>query len=357
MSKPLSPHDETGPEMFPSLPPSPTLLEEDLSRPRMWRDDEEGFEMQDSQRSPGSGSSNGKGKSKRSLEVDEDDEDDEDTVENHNSSHEVYPPTTDAAAETRKVEETLKRWELAERQRRKSARESAQPSSGPSLLADVTRKASLILSKRKPSLRASGGNSLGNHRALKSRESVDLSREGYGVPLDDIDQNSPSASAIAVHSPSPSVFEHSTSENPFMHPSESLELSTPSLSPFADSKEQSAVMIESAIPPTPFSPEVSSGPGNQTFSHEQLAVLPSTMTLVPPPRPLGLPPPVTPPPPADTPHLTQLRPTPPPVLSPSPHLEPEDRKEVRWWHDWLCGCGEGPDRGGDNQAGRTNPFE
>lgn len=29
----------------------------------------------------------------------------------------------------------------------------------------------------------------------------------------------------------------------------------------------------------------------------------------------------------------------------------------RWWTDWLCGCREGPDRGGDHQAGRTNAFE
>ncbi|KAF8320814.1 hypothetical protein DL93DRAFT_2073535 [Clavulina sp. PMI_390] len=32
-------------------------------------------------------------------------------------------------------------------------------------------------------------------------------------------------------------------------------------------------------------------------------------------------------------------------------------EEGRWWTDWLCGCREGPNRGGDNQAGKTNPFE
>ena len=28
----------------------------------------------------------------------------------------------------------------------------------------------------------------------------------------------------------------------------------------------------------------------------------------------------------------------------------QDLPPVRWWHEWLCGCGEGPDRGGDHQV-------
>lgn len=28
----------------------------------------------------------------------------------------------------------------------------------------------------------------------------------------------------------------------------------------------------------------------------------------------------------------------------------EKEGDVRWWHEWLCGCGEGSDRGGDNQV-------
>ncbi|KAF9222536.1 hypothetical protein BS17DRAFT_783007 [Gyrodon lividus] len=352
MSKPPSSRDAASPEIIPSLPSSPTLLEEDLSRPRVWREDQEEFEMQDARHSPDSGASGSKGKGKQSSD-DEDEDEDEDTVEIHGRGpHEVYPPTTDAAAETRRVEETLKRWELAERQRRKSAREAPQPSSAPSLLADVTRKASLILSGRKPSLRASGVTSFGNHRAIKSRDSVDPTREGYAVPLDDFDQHDPCTSAITVHSPSPSAFEHSIPENPFIHPSESSDCSTPpSPSPFADPKEQSAVMTAAVIPPTPFPP----GSDKKTRGRAQPVVSAPTVSFVPPPRPLGLPPPVTPPPPA--PHIAPLKPTPPPVLSLPPREDPEERKEVRWWHEWLCGCGEGPDRGGDNQAGRTNPFE
>jgi len=43
--------------------------------------------------------------------------------------------------------------------------------------------------------------------------------------------------------------------------------------------------------------------------------------------------------------------------------KPEDDDDIeppfngRWWTDWLCGCREGADRGGDHQAGRTNAFE
>ena len=58
--------------------------------------------------------------------------------------------------------------------------------------------------------------------------------------------------------------------------------------------------------------------------------------------------------------------------------EDEDETPVPWWTEWLCGCSEGPDRGGELQvrpvtyirlpqrstftnfmlqAGRTNPLE
>ncbi|KAH7888579.1 hypothetical protein F5I97DRAFT_719958 [Phlebopus sp. FC_14] len=336
-------------------------------------------EMQYSERSSGCGLGMGvsRGKGKESnphfLEQDDDgeDEDDEDTIENHGgSSHEVYPPTTDAATETRRVEEgkqTLKRWELAERQRRKLARESSQMSTGQSLLGDVTRKASLILSRHTaPSHRRTsvGGMAMGNHQALKSRESVD----GYVVPLDEIDPNSPSA--IPVHSPTPSVLRNSASsesQNPFIHPSESLSRPSPSpspplVSPFIDTKERTSVTSGSAIPRAPSSSLERTGISASTtdkMTPTRPTTLPSSKTLVPPPLPLGLPPPVTPPPPGEAPQMVPLRPTPPPALSPPPPslVEPEERREVRWWHDWLCGCGEGSDRGGDSQAGRTNPFE
>ncbi|KAG1862595.1 hypothetical protein DFJ58DRAFT_839443 [Suillus subalutaceus] len=287
---------------MPSNPP-PTL-EEDLSHAHLWSQDNDQRDSQDI--SPArSSTSTEKGKEKQL--------DEEDTTENPSS--ESYPPINDDAAETRRVEENLRRWELAERERRRAARESAhvnRGAGGPSLLGQVTRKASLLLSKR-PSVRSSPGG-LGNHRALQSRDSIDV------VPLDDIDQSPP------------------TTANPFIHPSETVPgFVSPPLSPFVDTKRRSRVMTETF--------------DSDSHTHPSRPVTP---TLVPPPQPLGLPPPLTPPPKGTRPRMAPMNPTPPPMLRQEP-IEPE--QEVRWWHDWLCGCSEGPDRGGDNQAGRTNPFE
>ncbi|KAH7918315.1 hypothetical protein BV22DRAFT_911238 [Leucogyrophana mollusca] len=316
----LAPKDKgTMPQILTSLPPSPTS-EEDLSRAQAWT------EQDDLNTEGHSPASTDKGKGKQL----DDPYDDEEAVDTNGSAE--YPPTSDEVAETRRVEENLRRWELAERQRRKAARESAQNAAGGSILAGVTRRASLLLSRRK-SHRPSGSG-LGDHRALKSRDSVDV------VPLDDIDQSPPAA---YTHSPSPSELEQSSSQNPFLHPSDSIQ----SLSPFADSFQQTAVMGESAIPSHSFT-------RLEPQSEDKQPATVSPSTLVSPPRPLGLPPPLTPPPMHGR---TPLKPTPAPTLSP-PSLEPpHPEPEVRWWHDWLCGCSEGPDRGGDNQAGRTNPFE
>lgn len=170
----------------------------------------------------------------------------------------------------------------------------------------------MLLSKR-PSVRSSAGG-LGNHRALQSRDSIDV------VPLDDIDQSPP------------------TTANPFLHPSETQPgFASPTLSPFVDTKERSGVMTETY--------------GSDSNTHSsQPATLAPTPTLVPPPQPLGLPPPLTPPPKGTRPRVAPMKATPPPTLHQEP-IEPE--QEVRWWHDWLCGCNEGPDRGGDNQVGKT----
>lgn len=279
---------------------SPQTLEE--SHPHSYSQDNDQRDSQDIS-PPRSSTSTEKGKSKQL---------DEDTTENPSSDS--YPPTNDDAAETRRVEENLRRWELAERQRRRAARESAP--GGPSLLGEVTRRASVLLLHRQ-SVRSSAGG-LGNHRALQSRDSIDV------VPLDDIDQSPP------------------TTANPFLHPSETEPgFVSPALSPFVDAKGRSSVMTDT------FDSDLN------THS-SQPAMLAPTPTLVPPPQPLGLPPPLTPPPKGSRPRVAPMKATPPPTLHQEP-IEPE--QEVRWWHDWLCGCNEGPDRGGDNQAGRTNPFE
>lgn len=58
-----------------------------------------------------------------------------------------------------------------------------------------------------------------------------------------------------------------------------------------------------------------------------------------PPRPLNLPPPRSPPPIF--------------LMEEGEGDNSQDATtDVRWWHEWLCGCGEGPDRGGDVQVRR-----
>ncbi|THH05343.1 hypothetical protein EW146_g9928, partial [Bondarzewia mesenterica] len=75
---------------------------------------------------------------------------------------------------------------------------------------------------------------------------------------------------------------------------------------------------------------------------------------VPPPEPLGLPKPRTPPPRINTPYSNRPpEPIPPPVPRAQERdasAQEEDAKPVRWWTEWLCGCSEGPDRGGEVQV-------
>ncbi|KAF8973316.1 hypothetical protein BDZ97DRAFT_1901072 [Flammula alnicola] len=229
----------------------------------------------------------------------------------------TYPPISEDADETRRVEENLRRWEIAERQRRKAARGSSQSSVTPSLVTDVSRRASLLWSGRKAKHPSLGG--LGTHTALQSQDNIDI------VPLTHIN-NSPTPS------PTHSDFDDTHPSDPFANPADSL-------SPFSDSH-----MSEMTTPPDTQTASSTLEPTSPRTSGHTLHPPP------PPPQPLNLPPPRTPPPIIDPAS---------PLSSSSPTFADSNKgqEEVRWWHDWLCGCGEGPDRGGDYQAGRTNPFE
>ncbi|RDB16992.1 hypothetical protein Hypma_002679 [Hypsizygus marmoreus] len=256
-----------------------------------------------------SGNSKGKGKRKQTTPED----DDLDGVEASPSTDaSAYPPVNDEEAETRRVQENLRRWEMAERQRRKQARESMQSPS--SLLGDVSRRASLLWSGRLS--KHSANSSLGTHVALQSQENINA------VHMDDINV-SPTPSPVLT----PSRRDSTDPDNPFIGPSESL-------SPFAD-------------PHQPLSP-TTDGHSSIPRSDESL----SSSRVPPTPKPISLPPPLTPPPRVETPPSA----TSPPKATRQTNSQ-GDLKETRWWHDWLCGCSEGPDRGGDYQAGRTNPFE
>ncbi|KAG6889571.1 hypothetical protein C0992_004679 [Termitomyces sp. T32_za158] len=219
----------------------------------------------------------------------------------------TYPPTNDDADETRRIEENLRRWDAAERQRRKSARESIQPT--PSLVSNFSRTASVLWSDKRP--RYKHDPSLGNHVALHSQENIN------SVSIDE------SATPTSSPSPSPTPSRDSDSQNPFENTSKSL-------SPFADpSSSSSLAEMDSS----------SSSSGLQT-NHSSAKRDPPG-----PPMPLGLPPPRTPPP-----IHTAPSPTSPLSTSKPADTAPEDSRETMWWHEWLCGCSEGPGRGGDYQV-------
>ncbi|KAF9478629.1 hypothetical protein BDN70DRAFT_933241 [Pholiota conissans] len=228
----------------------------------------------------------------------------------------AYPPTTENAEETRRVEENLRRWEIAERQRRKAARGSSTSTASASLVSDVSRRASLLWSGRKSRGASLGG--VGTHTALQSTDNVDT------LPLTHIN-NSPTPS------PTHSSFDEagSSTNNPFAAPADSL------TSPFADSQKIDPIRLH----PNPAKRAPTPTSNNNTLQHSRSLSNSTAQSPPPPPQPLGLPPPRTPPP---------IIPSP---SDSTPSLDDRDKetKEVRWWHDWLCGCGEGPDRGG-----RTN---
>lgn len=161
--------------------------------------------------------------------------------------------------------------------------------------------------------------------------------------MDDI-QGSPSF--VAQSSPYTSPRTGEVEENPFDHP-------TDPVSPFADShaKAQHAVMDESATPPTASASASDPLVKNKSAPHPgrpTLLASSSSFQNPPKPQPLGLPPPLTPPPPNTVQSPGAID---PPRVGPHAAASPEQEQEpVRWWTEWLCGCSEGPDRGGDNQV-------
>ncbi|RDX48077.1 hypothetical protein OH76DRAFT_697218 [Lentinus brumalis] len=354
----------SSPQPLPSLPPSPGLdpapalrrNDEDIAQ--AWHEDED--TITDARHpKPNAKRRSRKGK-ERAAESDEDEED-----EDEPAAVAGYPPTKEEEEESRRVQENLRRWEIAERQRRKAARESASaaPTStagglgnnATSLLADLFRRDS-----RKVPL---GG--VGTHQQLSM---TDKDTDGDAVPLDDLETPS-----VDRFSPGPSTPEP---VNPFDTPNPSrTSLNIP---------DHSAIMTESDTVPDELSTPVKDKqqhldvPDRPTLQASSSFASPGQgqkrRSQPPPPKPLDLPAPRAPPPPADAPHASK----PPEPVAPlsvdssrntsvdeersrepagPERMKEEDAPPVRWWHEWLCGCGEGPDRGGDHQAGRTNPME
>lgn len=244
-------------------------------------------------------------------------------------------------AETKRIEETLRKWETEERERRRVARESA-PSFRNSVL-DATRSAGSIfagLGIHRPLSGTGGGG--GHHHALPDNEQED------GVPLEDLDRTPPPSGAntptlkqrFDTYHPNS---DPATTNNPFENPDNVLNASTTSL----NTPDHPTILTESSEPPPILS----------------TAAKQKRQRGAPPPLPLGLPKPRTPPPRNDE---GQVYITEPPehTAGPStasggadhPNMD-ETEKEKKWWTEWLCGCSEGPERGGYTQSGRTNPNE
>ncbi|KAI0305566.1 hypothetical protein B0F90DRAFT_1815170 [Multifurca ochricompacta] len=335
------------PEPLPSLPPSPD--EEDLGWRVPWSYGDDSDDQNDSNTSDRLQRAKGKGKGTEhqpnpSSSYANSGRDEVSQWPSPGGNTEAYPPTTDEEADTRRVQENLKRWEIAERQRRKVARDSLASTSS-SVVVDVARRATSFWSRHVPHSSADGG---GRHRALQTSED--------NVHLDDIAASpSPSAPPSPSSSPRPNhprTGPYTRAGDPFSDPpgsSSSLFINAQpvatNIGPSASSVEPQASASAIALPSSPHSVA--------NFG------TPRATRIVSAPAPLDLPKPRSPPPRTATPHAKR-----PPEPFPRPTsrmsrstVDDDDEKPARWWTDWLCGCSEGPDRGGEVQAGRTNPLE
>lgn len=233
-------------------------------------------------------------------------------------------------------------WEVAERQRRKTARESSTPTT--SIVADVARRASALWTRRSSHHSVDGG---GKHRVLQTSDDH--------VRLDDI-VASPLHSAPPSPSPSPSPGP-SPNQHPVTGPSPYAR------DPFADPLPggSASSLFVNALPTAEIDP-ASTAVELQTPTSAAAPLITSPPAVphsgkrfsvkVGAPAPLDLPEPRSPPPRTATPHAKR-----PPEPFPRPDSrmertaeEEEEAKPVRWWTEWLCGCSEGPDRGGEVQV-------
>ncbi|KAI0051222.1 hypothetical protein FA95DRAFT_1554806 [Auriscalpium vulgare] len=322
MASVLSP-GRASPTPLPSLPPSPTE-EEDLGRPAAWVDE-------DDNHSPDlTPTSNAKGKARATGSALESSYAEGGTDEalrriDEGGDTETYPPMSGDEAETRRIEENLRRWEIAERQRRKAARDAAAGSplskgSSVSVVAGVARRASLLWPSKRASREGAGA-----HRALRTSEDA--------VALEDI-EGSPS--------PSPSPTPNPVSQRNRQY--------TQADNPFADPGGSSSSLFVNAVPQAgDSSPQSSSA-----IAASDSGVSFTAKADQRPPQPLDLPQPRSPPPRTETPHSKRPpEPRSPPSTSPAPRMPEEEEPPVKWWTEWLCGCSEH----GEFQAARTNPLE
>lgn len=192
------------------------------------------------------------------------------------------------------------------------------------MLADAARRATSLWSRRASHPRADGG---GKHRVLESSE--DGGQTEYLAP-------SPSHSAATSRTPSPLPGEPQT--GPYARFND----------PFSDPPGSTSSLFVNAQPITS---DIGSSASFESVTGSSSSESTKVAKPVNVPVPLDLPKPRSPPPRTATPHANR-----PPEPFPRPDsrmahaCDDEDEKPVRWWTDWLCGCNEGPDRGGEAQV-------
>jgi hypothetical protein len=130
-----------------------------------------------------------------------------------------------------------------------------------------------------------------------------------------------------------------TARNPFADPMEEVAAKDP----------QGGILVNGSVVMDPMPTPPATSENNTlglTLTSSPASTEPPPQTRLPaPPQPLSIPPPKTPPPFSGSPDNTREAPTAVPDLT-----DDEEPGQHRWWTEWLCGCREGPDRGGDNQV-------
>jgi len=310
-----------------SSSPSTPVEEEDLAQAAAWHSDEEN--------APPPFPAKWKGKGR---EVDADHQ----AV----SGATVYPPTAEEEIEERRIMNNLRNWEHKERQQRRLTRDVGgnQIQQSQSVVEDVGRRASILWKNfggRTKVKRPSGS----DHQVLEDNE-IEAGQDDGNVQLSAI-QSSPIGSPLQTptptqnHKPLYGEEEPPTPRNPFVDPIEGDATKDHNIKP-----NGSAIMDPM---PTPPETEMNTLGLQLTSSPTSTEPISQTRQLAPP-QPVRIPPPKTPPPFSQSPAPRMASRSSDPA-----HEEVHEKK--RWWTEWLCGCSEGLDRGGDNQAGKTNPFE
>ena len=197
-----------------------------------------------------------------------------------------------------------------------------------SVLVDITRRATSFWSRRSSRPPTDG---VGKHRALQTSED--------GPHLDGMVSSTLSAPPSRSNTPVPDQLRTGPygTTDPFSDPSGSA------TSLFVNAQPMTLDIGASTIE--------SDDPESTTASSSTLPRPTRQSRIISAPAPLDLPLPLSPPPRTATPHASR---PPEPFLRPDSRMTAHDDEEetpVPWWTEWLCGCSEGPDRGGDIQVG------